>query len=306
MLKRVAFALAILSLSACHQPAPAHGSSQTAPIPAAAALMNWPDLLNQPRPAPTYTLPVAGGLAGDLWLPAGNGPFAVVLMIHGGCWQKHIADRTIMNYAAEALRRQGLAVWNIEYRGVDEVGGGYPGTFQDVANAADALRDLARRYPLDLNHVVGFGHSAGGHLIAWLAARPNLAMSSVLHSDTPLPLRGVLMAGGLADLRTAPLGCSGDSVPRLLGETSLGRTDVYADTSPAELLPFNIPQVSVNGDGDTVSTPAMARAYTERAIKAGDHAEALVIANSGHVEEIAPGTTAFARETELLRAMIAN
>jgi pimeloyl-ACP methyl ester carboxylesterase len=226
-------------------------------------------------------------------------------MIHGGCWQKHVADRTIMNYAAEALRREGFAVWNIEYRGVDEVGGGYPGTFQDVANAADELRGLALRYRLDLNRVVGFGHSAGGHLIAWLAARGKLPQTSILHSDTPLPLRGIVMAGGLPDLRTAPQGCTGSSVPSLLGPQTASHPDLYGDTSPAELLPLNIAQVSVNGDGDTVSTPAMAQAYTARATAAGDHAQLIVVANSGHVEEITPGTAVFAREAEALRAMIA-
>ena len=59
-------------------------------------------------------------------------------MVHGGCWQTEIADRTIMNWVADDLRRRGIAVWNIDYRGVDR-GGGYPGTFQDVAAAADAL-----------------------------------------------------------------------------------------------------------------------------------------------------------------------
>lgn len=301
MLKPVALALAALTLSACHD---AGTPAQTTAIPATPALMNWDDLLNRPRPRPTYTLPVAGAPAADLWLPPGNGPFPVVLMIHGGCWQKHIADRTIMNYAAEALRLRGFAVWNIEYRGVDEVGGGYPGTFQDVANAADALRDVARRYRLDLNRVVGFGHSAGGHLIAWLAARGKLPQTSVLHSDTPLPLRGIVMAGGLPDLHTAPQGCTGSSVPLLMGLQTAAHPDIYADTSPAELLPFNIPQLSVNGAGDQVSTPAMALAYTQRATAAGDHAQVMIVPNSGHVEEITPGAPIFERAVEALRAMV--
>ncbi|MFT3728591.1 MAG: alpha/beta hydrolase [Terricaulis sp.] len=311
MLKRVAFAFTAVAFTAsalvtCHPAPSTHGVSQTTAIPPAPPLMDWPDLTSRPRPNPTYTLAVAGAPAADLWLPSGNGPFPVVLMIHGGCWQKHIADRTLMNYAAEALRLQGFAVWNIEYRGVDEVGGGYPVTFQDVANAADALRDLAARYPLDLSRVVGFGHSAGGHLIAWLAARPKLPLSSPLHSDTPLPLRGIVMAGGLPDLHTAPQGCTGSSVPNLLGAATPTRADLYADTSPAELLPLNIPQVSINGDGDPVSTPAMAQAYTARAIKAGDHAEAVIVPNAGHVEEITPGTPIFAREVQALQMMSAN
>ena len=77
-----------------------------------------------------------------------------------------------MNWIADDLRRRGIAVWNIDYRGVDRPGGGYPGTFLDAAAAADALRDHAARYNLDLSRVVAIGHSAGGHLALWLAARP--------------------------------------------------------------------------------------------------------------------------------------
>ena len=90
-------------------------------------------------------------------------------MVHGGCWQTEIADRRIMNWIADDLRRRGIAVWNIDYRGVDRAGGGYPGTFQDAAAAADALRDHAARYNLDLSRLVATGHSAGGHLALWLA-----------------------------------------------------------------------------------------------------------------------------------------
>ena len=83
--------------------------------------MKWPDLLGRPRPLPTTT--VAYGAdplqVVDLWLPKGRGPHPTVLMVHGGCWQSEIADRTIMNWIADDLRSRGIAVWNIDYRGVD-------------------------------------------------------------------------------------------------------------------------------------------------------------------------------------------
>ena len=91
-------------------------------------------------------------------------------MVHGGCWQTEIADRTIMNWIADDLRRRGIAVWNIDYRGVDRPGGGYPGTFQDVAAAADALRACRANIGSISRRVVAVGHSAGGHLALWLAA----------------------------------------------------------------------------------------------------------------------------------------
>ena len=56
-----------------------------------------------------------------------------------------------MNWIADDLARRGYAVWNIDYRGVDRPGGGYPGTFRDVAAAADALRGQAAANNLDFN-----------------------------------------------------------------------------------------------------------------------------------------------------------
>lgn len=140
-------------------------------------LLVWPDLLTRERPQPSAT--IAYGSSGlqvvDLWLPAGKGPHPTVLMVHGGCWQTEIADRRIMNWISDDLRRRGIAVWNIDYRGVDKEGGGYPGTFLDAAAAADALRAHAPRYNLDIDPLVAVGHSAGGHLALWLAARRHVS-----------------------------------------------------------------------------------------------------------------------------------
>ena len=104
-----------------------------------------------------------------------------------------------MDWAAEDLRRRGFAVWNIDYRGVDRPGGGYPGTFLDVAAAADALAGHARELHLDTRRVVAVGHSAGGHLALWLAGRRHLPRSSPL-TDATIRFAGVVSLGGLPDL----------------------------------------------------------------------------------------------------------
>ena len=196
--------LPLLAIAACSASEP--GSPQQPPAAVTpqtpVRLMTWGDLLGREPVSPTQAIQWGDGATdiADLWLPDGAGPHPVVLMVHGGCWQKEIADRTLMNWAAEDLRKRGLAVWNIEYRGVDEEGGGYPGTFEDVARAADALRGQADAYNLDLKRVAAFGHSAGGHLALWLAARSRLSERSPLRMDDPLKLAGVVNSGGLADL----------------------------------------------------------------------------------------------------------
>ncbi len=294
------FAAAVAALCAA-------GSACAAP---AAETMKWVDLLN--RPKPQTTVHVAYGADPlqhvDVWLPDAAGPHPVVLMIHGGCWQTHVADATLMNYAAEDLRRRGIAVWNIEYRGVDRPGGGYPGTFQDVAAAADALRANAARYKLDVGNVVAFGHSAGGHLGLWLASRGRIPRSSPLHAADPLKIGTMISAGGLPDLRAAqtPPGdtCGVEAVHALTGAPTPARPDVYADTSPPELQPLAARQVQINAARDRIAPPAFAAAYAKRAKAKRVAVRSLVVPNEGHVELIAPGSAAWRVEVrEIERAL---
>ena len=268
-------------------------------IAATPAPMQWGDLLGQPMPASgkriyygKHPLQFA-----ELWLPKNKGPHPVVLMVHGGCWQTSIADLTIMNYLAADLAKSGIAVWNVEYRGVDRPGGGYPGTFLDVGLAADALRTAAPVYGLKIDWVVAVGHSAGGHLALWLAGRMRLPTGSALHSADPLHIAAVVSAGGLPDLeaaRTLPGNdCGAEAVPKLVGTPSASRPDVYADTSVTSLLPLNVPQYLVNGALDRIAPASLAQDYAAKARRMGDVVRVTVVPGSGHVELIAPGTAAW-------------
>src|SRR6266516_7793120 len=116
---------------------------------------------------------------GELHLPTGSGPFPTVILIHGGFWRNPYGY-TLMTSLAEDLAARGIAVWNIDYRRIGDIGGGWPNTFLDVAKATDFLRSLAPTYALDINRVVTVGHSAGGHLALWLAARPHIPRDSIL------------------------------------------------------------------------------------------------------------------------------
>ncbi|MEO0695202.1 MAG: alpha/beta hydrolase [Pseudomonadota bacterium] len=299
--------ISLLSLAGAGLVAAAPATAEEAP-----ALMTWPDLLarNLPRPDETLLFGPLEQNSGDLWLPTereeGSSP-PVVIMIHGGCWQKSIADRTLMNYAARALADAGFAVWNIEYRGVDEQGGGYPGTFQDVALAGDVMRDLAVEFNLDLDRTIAYGHSAGGHLAVWLASRLRLPKSSPLYTEDPVPLTGVVNTGGLADLAaSAPVTlptCLAAIEDTLIGRGLPDREDPYADTSPDRLLPIGTPIVSINGDRDGIAPPSLGEAFTEEARAAGDTARTVIVPNTGHVELIAPGTAAFDETIAVIREL---
>lgn len=274
--------------------------------PGAFPLMQWSDLLSKPKPAAARRIPY-GPLPQqvvDLWLPDGPGRHPLVLMIHGGCWTKSIADLTIMSYAAEDLRKRGVAVWNIEYRGVDEPGGGYPGTYLDVAAALDAARGAARTYNLDLSRGVVVGHSAGGHLALWAAARRKLPESSLLHTGEPLRIRAVVDLAGLANLKTdTDTACGAEPVAAMAGAPSGTRFDIYADTSPAALVPLGAVQYVIHGADDHTVKPAVGDAYAAIALKAGDEVH---VSNppGGHVEEIAPGTPSWDATAALILNLV--
>ena len=266
--------------------------------------MTWADLTARPRP--TADASVAYGpdpyQIVDVWLPAGQGPHPVVVMVHGGCWQTSIADRTLMNWIAADLRSDGIAVWNIDYRGVDRAGGGYPGTFNDAAAATDRLRTEAKRFDLDTRRIVAVGHSAGGHLALWLAGRHRLPATSPLRTRDPLPLARVVSLGGLPDLEDTAVspdnGCGTEVVARLTGT---GRRNPYADTSVPRLLPLGVEQHLVNGREDRIIPYRMATAYVNMAAAAGDRATLHTAPDTGHVELIAPDTPAWAIAKRLIR-----
>jgi acetyl esterase/lipase len=279
-------------------------------LPAAAAaaqpkLMDWGDLMARPAPKPTATVPYGADplQVAEVWRPDGNGPFPTVLMIHGGCWRSGTGNLHIMAYAAEDLRKRGIAVWNIEYRGVDRPGGGYPGTFQDVNAAADALMAHARDYQLRTDRIVVLGHSAGGHLALWLAGRPKLPAKSPLKDATRLPIGWVVSLGGVTDLATAKDSCGEKTVARLLAGADAA--DPLADTSPPRLLPAAVPRILIHGGLDDTCPPAMGKAYVEAARAAGDiKAWTYAIPGDGHVEEIAPGSKTWAQVTAGLLSVL--
>jgi acetyl esterase/lipase len=253
--------------------------------------------LKRPRPEPDATIRYGDktNQLVDVWMPAGKGPHPIVLMVHGGCWQSDVADRRIMNWIADDLRKRGIAVWNIEYRGVDREGGGYPGTFLDVAAAADALKAHAAEYHLDLSHLVAVGHSAGGHLALWLAARPRLPAGSALRVGDPIRIHKVVSLGGLPDLeeqaRPPGSGCGMEVIPQISG----GRFD---ETSIPRLAPLGVPQALVNGLQDRIIPTHYAGDYQSAMQAKGDTVSVRMIDHTGHVELIAPESGAWAAAVE--------
>ncbi|HEX3886828.1 MAG TPA: alpha/beta hydrolase [Phenylobacterium sp.] len=260
--------------------------------------------MQQPRRQPDAAVrygPAPSQVA-ELFLPKTKAPHPVVVLLHGGCFLKQYEGFAQTSAIAADLAGRGYAVWNVEYRKLGEAGAGYPGTFLDVATAVDALRAQASKHDLDLTRVIAIGHSAGGHLALWAAARGRIPAESPLHSANPLKIETVISLAGIGDLKgqagawAGP--CGEDTLSRLLDLPH--RHDPYADTSPAALLPSGAKVVMVHGVFDAVMPPYTGRDYAQQVRKAGDKADVVVIPDAGHFDLVIPTTSAWAQIVAIL------
>lgn len=239
---------------------------------------------------------------GNLHLPAGSGHarWPVVLLVHGGFWRTGW-DRTLMTPLARDLASRGIAAWNVDYRRVGQAGGGWPGTLEDAAAAADAVAGFDE---LDAASMVTVGHSAGGHLALWLAARHRIPGGSTGSAPLVRPRAAVSLAG-IGDLASGAEHDLGDGAcAALLGGLPSEQPDRYAVSSPAELLPLGVPQLLVHGLDDEVVPPAQSRAYASAARHLGDEVELLELSGLDHLDTIEPEGRAWRAVVERLPGLL--
>lgn len=227
----------------------------------------------------------------DLYVPSGPGPHPLIVLIHGGSWQKRYGKLFTRALAGDLLRR-GYAVWNIEYRRIG-AGGGWPETFADVAAAIDQLAELEDPR-LDLDRVTLIGHSAGGHLALWAAGRPNLpdgAPGAIARPAQDSPPRDgsqrdapprvrprlVISLAGVADLAEAYRRWRGGAVRDLMGGSPAEVPERYAAGDPIRLLALEIPALIVHGALDETVSVKLSRGYAEAARAAGGEVELVEI-----------------------------
>jgi len=272
----------------------------------AQSLMTSQDLLALPQPRADRSIAYgpARQQVAELRLPKGRGPHPVAIVLHGGCWEAPWGFDHLRSLAA-ALTEEGWATWSLEYRRVGDPGGGWPGTLEDVARGADRLREVAEEHPLDLDRVVALGHSAGGQLALWLAARPRLPEGSPLRTAEPLRLRGVVSLAGITDLRAgAAGGVCGEAIPRLLGGPPRDHADRLGQSSPIELVPLGVPVRLVCGARDPIVPIDQARSYEAAARRAGDTVAVEVVESAGHFELVDPSSSAWPVVRETVRALL--
>ena len=263
------------------------------------ALMTAADLLSLPVKEPDRVLFYGreSSQYGELRLPAGRGPHPVVVLVHGGCFRKDYADARSIGAIADALKGEGIATWSIEYRRLSEPGSGWPGTYRDVGAGVDYLRRLVPRYGLDLRRVVILGHSAGGHLAHWAAARQRLEPGSALHAADPVRPRGVVNLAGRMDMTVGiaedEASCDMPVRRRLMGGLPDQVPERYAQVSLPGLLPLGVRQVMIWGSRENHVPEQQAQDFQAAAQKAGDDVRLMIVPGAGHFETANPSSPAW-------------
>ena len=256
------------------------------------------EILRRPPPPADHRL--AYGKApqqfGELRLPKGSAGAAVpvVVVLHGGCWLAEYGH-DYMGHLSADLTAGGVATWTLEYRRLGDEGGGWPGTFDDIADGIDHLRKLARDHPLDLRRVVVTGHSAGGHLTLWAGGRGTLPKESPLYRANPLPLAGLVPIAGLTDLTRTGTACDAE-LPRIRGPL-----EALSETSPLAMLPLGLPVTLIQGEADTAVPALQATSYATAAAAKGDSPQLVLLPDADHFVVVDPKSSVWPRiRTEIL------
>jgi acetyl esterase/lipase len=250
------------------------------------------------RPAPPADLVIRYGAGPDHVVdvrlpgkrPGATSPAPLVVFLHGGFWRAAY-DRSHTGPLATALAAAGYALCVPEFRRTGQPGGGWPGTFEDVAAAVD-------RSPALVREAVGpgviadgpallAGHSAGGHLALWAAGRHLLGPDSAWR--TAQRARGVVVLAGVSGLAECyDQGLGDGAAAALMGGGAAQFPERYRESDPAGLLPLGCPVRLVHGSLDDVVPPAMSRGYAAIGRAAGDDTTATELPGATHVDLIDP------------------
>ena len=244
--------------------------------------------------APNEVVPYGAGeyQFAEYWHPGTSEP-ALVILVHGGCWSNEYGLDHIRALASK-LKGSGYAVWSTEYRRVGDAGGGWPGTFEDIADSLNYTDKLS-----NINQYAKFvmGHSAGGHLALWVAAAGHLPLESPLGKRMKTQIQGAIGLAPIADLAAYSLGDNSCEVvtEKLMGGSAIDLAERYALGSPAALLP-SIDSILIHGEADTIVNISQSQRYAA----SSSRASIISLKGLGHFDMINPEGPVFDRIIEAL------
>ena len=234
----------------------------------------------------------------EYWHPATLEP-ALVVLIHGGCWLNEYGLDHVRALAS-ALKRSGYAVWSTEYRRVGDAGGGWPGTFDDIADSINHTKSLP-----NVNQGARFliGHSAGGHLALWASAKESFPPDSPFYRRIKTDIHGAIGLAAISNVIEYSSGKNSCEIvtEKLMGGAANALVDRYAYASPLALLPSSN-AILIHGESDTIVNISQSERFAESA----SNADLVRLPGLGHFDMIDPNGLAFESIIAALRRLEAE
>jgi acetyl esterase/lipase len=174
----------------------------------------------------------------DIYLPEqGEGPFPVIVNVHGGGFS-HCDKHDFHLYPTMFALEQGFAVAAVNYRLSPEVH--YPEHYYDLERALVWIKKNGRAYSLDEDKVCLWGTSAGGNLVLQAACRRGIPLPAELQEATTLPIRAVAAMCPAIDFFATSK--DGNLLERLLFKVLI--RNLYRDVFGTKKVPEHLAQQS--------------------------------------------------------------
>jgi acetyl esterase/lipase len=235
----------------------------------------------------------------DLYLPKGDGPFPVVVWVHGGGYaggsRREFTPWLEKAGLIEQVLAAGMAFVSVDYRlGFEAI---FPAAVHDLNSALRWLARHAGLLGLDSSRFALFGESAGGHLASLTAltqGNPFFEGTNGVPVGAGFQLKALVDWYGAADLNTIvrPMDGTDASLPELfrfppeyfnLGSERWKDSELRAAASPVnhvhEAMP---PTLRVHGTTDAMVPHSQSVEFMDAALVAGASCQLISVDGGDH------------------------
>jgi acetyl esterase/lipase len=233
-------------------------------------------------------LPEGRAEKADLYLPKDR-PSDIrspaVVIIHGGGWSGGKRDAARELNIGTTLAEHGYVGMSIDYLLATESKPSWPVNIHDCKTAVRWLRANAKRLQIDPDHIGAIGGSAGGHLVALLAASGN-----VPELDPPGPYGELSTAVQCAVpmYGAAEVG-DGKNALLMLGRPRSEAAELYRLASPTTHLDSRDPPFLIlHGTADALVPVEQSRILDDACAKAGIEHELVIVEGAPHSFHLQP------------------
>ncbi|TMH61836.1 MAG: alpha/beta hydrolase [Betaproteobacteria bacterium] len=240
----------------------------------------------------TYATHDGVALAGDLYLPAGAGPFPALVAAHGGGWQA--GARSAFQYWGPYLAARGYALFAISYRLATKGRKMFPQAVTDVRAAVQFVRGSAGEFKLDPARIGLFGASAGAHLTALAALGADKfkdAYPGDAHAAASTKVKAFVGVYGVYDLvemwqRYQLQSPRENNIENFMGCVPMDDPQRYFDASPINYATFANNQIgvflAVGTEDDLVNRRAQTDAFLLRLKQANFFVRPCIVQGAPH------------------------